>query len=432
VAHLLRVPEIAAGTTEAVLATWPVAENSPYSATEVIASLETAKAVIDIEAEENGVILRRLVSEGADVAVGQPIAIIGAPGESAENIEAELRAQGITPDDLEAPDLAPREAAPVDPGPAAVAPASAAPVDAAPAPTAANGDRRRIFISPIARRLARAADLDLRDISGTGPNGRIMRRDVERAVLAVADDQPQAQPGTPTAVTAPEPATYTEVPHSRVRRAIASRLTESKQTVPHFYVSGSARAGKLLRLRAELNEGGSPVRVSLNDLVIKAVARAHQLVPAMNVIWTPDAVRSFASVDIGIAIASPRGLVTPVLRSVQSSGITTVAAAVSDLVERAGAGRLQPRELEGGTTTVTNLGMFGAEDFAAIINPPQSSILAVGAVHRVPVVKKGKLAVGSVMQVTLSVDHRAVDGTTAAEWMRAFVSLIQHPARILL
>jgi pyruvate dehydrogenase E2 component (dihydrolipoamide acetyltransferase) len=437
VAHLLRVPEIAAGTTEAVLATWPVAENSPYSATDVIATVETAKAAIDIEAEENGVILRRLVSEGADVAVGQPIAIIGAPGESAENIEAELSAQQLTPDDLEAPDLAGRDVAPVAPAPASAAPASAAPaaaapVDAAPAPTAANGNRGRIFISPIARRLARAADLDLRDISGTGPNGRIMRRDVERAVRAVVDDQPPAQPETPTAVTAPQPTTYTEVPHSRVRRAIASRLTESKQTVPHFYVSGSARAGKLLRLRAELNEGGSPVRVSLNDLVIKAVARAHQLVPAMNVIWTPDAVRSFASVDIGIAIASPRGLVTPVLRSVQSSGITTVAAAVSDLVERAGAGRLQPRELEGGTTTVTNLGMFGAEDFAAIINPPQSSILAVGAVHRAPVVKKGKLAVGSVMQVTLSVDHRAVDGTTAAEWMRAFVSLIQHPVRILL
>jgi len=441
VAHLLRVPEIAAGSTEAVLATWPVAENSPYSATDVIATVETAKAVIDIEAEENGVILRRLVSEGADVAVGQPIAIIGAPGESAENIEAELRAQGITPDALETRNPAPVDRAPVDAAPAAAAAqASATPAAAAPAPAAANGNRPRIFISPIARRLARAADLDPRDISGTGPNGRIMRRDVERAVRAMADDRARAHPETPetpTEVTAPEPAPstevpYTEVPHSRVRRAIATRLTESKHTVPHFYVSGSARAGQLLRLRAELNEGSSPVRISLNDLVIKAVARAHQQVPAMNVIWTPDAVRSFASVDIGIAIASPRGLVTPVLRSVQSSGIAAVAAAVSDLVERAGSGRLQPRELEGGTTAVTNLGMFGTENFAAIINPPQSSILAVGAIHRAPVVKKGKLAVGSVMQVTLSVDHRAVDGTTAAEWMRAFVSLIQHPAQILL
>jgi pyruvate dehydrogenase E2 component (dihydrolipoamide acetyltransferase) len=403
-AHLLRVPEIAAGTTEGVLATWPVEENSPYSATDVIATVETAKAVIDIEAEENGVILRRLVAEGADVAVGQPIALIGAPGESAENIEEKLRAQGITPE---------------EPAPAAAAPAAAAP--------------GRIFVSPIARRLARAAGLDPRDISGTGPNGRIMRRDVERAVRAAADDGARARPETPAAaVTAPESASHTEVPHSRMRRMIASRLTESKQTVPHFYVRGSARAGKLMRLRAELNEGSDPVQISVNDLVVKAVARAHQLVPAMNVTWTPDAVRSFASVDVGIAVASPRGLVTPVLRSVESSAIAAVAAAVSDLVSRAGTGRLQQRELEGGTTTVTNLGMFGTENFAAIINPPQSSILAVGAVHRAPVVKKGKLAVGSVLQVTLSVDHRAVDGTTAAEWMRAFVSLIQHPAQILL
>ncbi len=413
-AHLLRVPEIAAGATEteAVLATWPVPENSPYSAADVIATVETAKAVIDIEAEEDGVILRRLVPEGADVAVGQPIALIGAPGESADAIEEELRAQGITPGaPAEAARAAPAESAPP------------APAESAPPAAGVNGAPERTFISPIARRLARAADLDPRDISGTGPNGRIMRRDVERAARAVAQ---------PAAVTGPEPAGYREVPHSRARRAIATRLTESKQTVPHFYVGGTARAGKLLRLRAELNDGASPVRISLNNLVLKAVARAHQLVPAMNVIWTPDAVRSFTSVDIGVAIASPRGLVTPVLRSVDRSGIAVVAAAVTDLAERAGSGRLAPRELEGGTTTVTNLGMFGTESFAAIINPPQASILAVGAVHRAPVVKKDKLAVGSVMEVTLSVDHRAVDGSTAAEWMRAFVAVIQHPAQILL
>jgi pyruvate dehydrogenase E2 component (dihydrolipoamide acetyltransferase) len=420
-AHLLRVPEIAAGTTEAVLAAWPVAENSPYSATDVIATVETAKAVIDIEAEENGVILCRLVPEGADVAVGQPIALIGAPGESAANVEDELRAQGIMPP-VPAPDSATSPAAPAG--------HHAMSTDGAP---------ERIFISPIARRLARGAGLDLRDISGTGPNGRIMRRDVERAVRAVAADQaegppqlPQVPPGPPAAETGSASADYREVPHSRIRRAIASRLTESKQPVPHFYLSGRARAGRLLRLRAELNEGTNPVRISLNDLVIKAVARAHQLVPAMNVVWTPDAVRSFTSVDVGVAIASPRGLVTPVLRSVDRSGIAAIAAATSDMVERAGSGRLAPRELEGGTTTVTNLGMFGVQSFAAIINPPQSSILAVGAVHRAPVVKKGKLAVGSVMEVTLSVDHRAVDGSTAAEWMRAFVATIQHPTQILL
>lgn len=436
-AHLLRVPEIAAGATEAVLATWPVAENSPYSATDVIATVETAKAVIDIEAEENGVILRRLVSEGADVAVGQPIALIGAPGELAENIEEILRAQGITLDVLGAADAASLTSASAALGSAALGTAAPAAV-----PATGNGrsagsgqqqsDPQRVFISPLARRLARDGDLDLRDISGTGPNGRILRRDVERAVRAARaapTERAQGQNGAPAAVAA-ESATYTEVPHSRVRQAIASRLSESKQSVPHFYVSGSARADKLLRLRAELNEG-SRVRISLNDLVIKAVARTHQLVPAMNVIWTPDAVRSFDSVDIGIAITSPRGLVTPVLRSVDSSGIAAIAVAVSDLVERAGSGRLQQRELEGGTTTVTNLGMFGIEQFAAIINPPQASILAVGAAQTVPVVKKGKLKVGSVMQVTLSVDHRAVDGTTAAEWMRSFVSTIQHPAQIL-
>lgn len=403
-AHLLRVPEIAAGTTEAVLATWPVPENSPYSATDVIATVETAKAVIDIEAEENGVILRCLVPEGADVAVGQPIALIGAPGESADNVEDELRAQSITPG-------------------VPTAAARPAPAEAGLPAASANGAPDRIFISPIARRLARAAGLDPRDISGTGPNGRIMRRDVERAARTVP---------RPAETTRPEPADYREVPHSRARQAIASRLTESQQTIPHFYLSGRARVGKLLRLRAELNEDAGTVRISLNDLVIKAVAHTHQLVPAMNVIWTPDAVRSFTSVDIGVAIASPRGLVTPVLRSVDRSGIAVIAAAVKDLAERAGAGRLTPQELEGGTTTVTNLGMFGTESFAAIVNPPQASILAVGAVHRAPVVKNDKLAVGSVMEVTLSVDHRAVDGSAAAEWMRAFVSVIQHPAQILL
>ena len=409
--HLLRVPEIAAGTTEAVLATWPVPENSPYSAADVIATLETAKAVIDIEAEENGVILRRLVLEGADVTVGQPIALIGAPGESAENLEDELRAQGITPDTLAAGGLAPAALAPAPPAEAATA----------------NGVPERVLISPLARRLARAADLDLRVITGTGPNGRIMRRDVERAARTVtAEVQPE-----PPAQVSPS-ADYQDVPHSRVRQTIASRLAMSKQTVPHFYVSGTARADKLLRLRAELNEGASGVRISLNDLVIKAAARAHQLVPAMNVIWTPDAVRSFTSVDVGVAIASPRGLVTPVLRSVDRSGIAAISAAISDLVERAGSGRLTPRELDGGTITVTNLGMFGTESFAAIINPPQSSILAVGAVHRAPVVKHNKLVVGSILEVTLSVDHRAVDGATAAEWMRAFVAAIQHPAKILL
>jgi pyruvate dehydrogenase E2 component (dihydrolipoamide acetyltransferase) len=426
-AHLLRVPEVATGTTEVVLAAWPVAENSPYSAADVIATVETDKAVIDIEAEESGVILRRLAAEGAVVTVGQPIALIGKPGEPAGSFDEELRAQGITPQQPRAV----ARAAGAAPGPAVQAPdgSPAAAFNGGAASAGRPADPERIFVSPLARRLARAGGLALRDIPGTGPNGRILRRDVERAVSARAADLAQGKNEAPATATAP--AAGTEVLLSRVRQAIASRLTESKQTVPHFYLSHSVKTGKLVRLRAELNEGGR-VRISLNDLVIKAVAQAHQLVPAMNVIWTQDALRSFAAVDIGVAIASARGLVTPVLRSVDSTGIAAVAMAVSDLADRAGSGRLQQRELEGGTVTVTNLGMLGTEKFTAIINPPQSAILAVGAVRSAPVVKKGKLAVGSVMEVTLSVDHRAVDGSTAAEWMAAFAALIEHPARILL
>ena len=483
-ARLLRIPEVAAGSTDAVLTSWLLAENVPYQAADLIATLETAKAVVDIEADEDGVILRRLVGEGTNVEVGQPIAVIGQPGELAGDIEELLRAQT----GAEAARSAGVPASPAVVAPAGD-PASTGTPDSAgglipsgdpdPASVAANGgngldprrgleEAARIFISPLARRMAREGGLDLQAITGTGPGGRIMRRDVEEALRAVSTASvvaPGELSGAPAATPAPSPAApvpspaapvlsaaapappasasapppagtreaarYTAVPHSRVRQATASRLTESKQSVPHFYVSGNARAAKLLLLRAELNDGSSAARVSVNDLVIKAAARAHQLVPAMNVIWTPDALHSFDSVDVGVAIASPRGLVTPVVRSVERQTISALAAMIADLVERARAGRLQQRELEGGTICVTNLGMFGVEQFSAIINPPQSSILAVGAVHDAPIVKHGKLRVGKVMHVTLSADHRAVDGTTAAEWMRAFVALVEHPAQIL-
>jgi pyruvate dehydrogenase E2 component (dihydrolipoamide acetyltransferase) len=465
-ARLLRIPQISAGATEAVLAGWPVAENVPYAAADVIATVETAKAVIDIEAEEDGVILRRLVGEGATVEVGQPIAVIGVPGEPAEAIEDMLRASGVSvsvpgPATVAVTGPVPVNPVPVNPVPASAVSASAVAASTVPASTVlaktdvtGNGvgpaivqphETGRIFISPLARRLAREGNLDVSVIAGTGPNGRIMRRDVEQAIRAgrpaPADTVPAetapadavlAETGRPAALAAqPAPSRFTAVPHSRVRQAIASRMTESKQTVPHFYVAGSVRAGKLVELRAELNDGPGSVRVSVNDLVIKAVARAHQLVPAMNVIWTPEALLCYESVDIGVAIASPRGLVTPVLRSVEQASVSAIAAAARDLADRAAAGRLQQRELEGGTTCVSNLGMFGVEQFSAIINPPQSSILAVGAVHDAPVVEHGELRVGSVLRVTLSADHRAVDGTTAAEWMKAFTGLMEHPVQIL-
>jgi pyruvate dehydrogenase E2 component (dihydrolipoamide acetyltransferase) len=429
-AGILRMPEVAANAVEAILQSWPVPENTAYVAADVIATVETEKAVVDVEAEKDGVILKTLVTEGAEVQVGDPIAVIGEPGEKPDDLDAVLAELGVSGpataiEPVAVPDRAEARAAASPDAPAGSANDSGT--------GSGNGSGGRVFSSPLARRLAKEAGLPFETISGTGPNGRIIRRDVEAAI--------RSRETSPATTTAPEPMSvpkvtaktaapaYIEVPHSRVRTAIASRLTESKRTIPHFYLRGTARAGKLLKLRRELNEG--PVRISVNDLVIKAAARAHMLVPAMNVVWTPDALRSFSSADVAVAIATERGLVTPVLRSVEQLTVSSVAGAVKDFVERAKAGRLRQDELEGGSLSVTNLGMFGTEDFAAIINPPQSAILAVGAVREEPVVKNGRLKVGSVMRVTLSVDHRPIDGAVAAEWMKVFLSLIENPVRVL-
>lgn len=409
-AQLLRLPEIAAGMDGAVLQAWPIAENTPFAAADPIATVETDKAVVDVEAETDGVILKTLVDPGAEVHVGTPIALVGEQGERVGDLDALLAELGVT--------TAAEVPAPPE-GPAT------------PVAPQGNGSRERIFASPLARRLAGEAGLGLDEITGSGPNGRIRRADVDAAIAARAARAPAPQPAPETPSPAePAAAAYTDLPHSRMRNAIAARLTESKQSTPHFYLRGSARIDKLLKLRARLNEGAH-VRISVNDLVVKAAARAHQLVPAMNVIWTPAAIRSFPSADISVAIATDGGLVTPVLRAVEQRSVSAVAASVRDFAERARTGALRQEELQGGTLTVTNLGMFGTEEFAAIINPPQSAILAVGAARQEPVVRNGKLNVGTVLRVTLSVDHRPVDGVVAAEWMRAFTALLENPTRIL-
>jgi pyruvate dehydrogenase E2 component (dihydrolipoamide acetyltransferase) len=275
-------------------------------------------------------------------------------------------------------------------------------------------------------------------ITGTGPGGRILRRDVEAAVAAHVAAPPAAAPPAAAPVAAApaagaEPPRDGDIPHSRQRRAIAARLTESQQTVPHFYLRATVRAGRLVALRAEINSGlGESARVSLNDLVVKAVAAAHQRVPEMNVIWTPDAVRTFATVDVAVAVATDRGLVTPVLRDVTAQTITQVAAHTRDLAARARDGRLRQHELDGGTISVSNLGMYGVEEFAAIINPPHAAILAVGAVRDEPVVEDGAVIPGKVMTVTLSVDHRPVDGVIAARWLAALRELLENPLRVLI
>lgn len=420
-ARLLRMPGVAASAVEAVLSEWPIPENTPFRSADSIATVETEKAVVDVPADADGVILKTLVPAGATVEVGAPIALLGTPGEHVEDLGALLAELGV------GPVTAPSAALP------AVASSNAA---ASTAASSASGDGAggRTFSSPLARRLAREAGLSIGDIRGTGPGGRIVRRDVEQASLSASETTSTA---TSAATSGVAPA-FEDIPHTRMRRAIAARLTESTRAAPHFFLQGTARIDRLLKLRARVNgpdksSGERPggVTVSVNDLVVTAAARAHVMVPGMNVIWTPDAVRGFAAVDIAVAVATERGLVTPVLHNVGHMTLSDVAAASSDLVERARSGQLQQEEVEGGTLTVTNLGMFGTEAFAAIINPPQSAILAVGAALKKPIVSKGRVRAGTVMSFTLSVDHRPIDGAVAAQWMAAFVSLLEEPVRIL-
>jgi pyruvate dehydrogenase E2 component (dihydrolipoamide acetyltransferase) len=264
----------------------------------------------------------------------------------------------------------------------------------------------------------------------------VVRRDVQQATHARATSHSEhsetVADGSVARGSAVAPSTqlFVDIAHTPMRRPIAARLTETSRDVPQFFVRGTARVDKLLRLRARINSVGA-LKVSLNDLVVTAAARAHELVPAMNVIWMPDAVRSFSGVDISVAVATDRGLVAPVLRGVDQMKLSAVSSASSELVDRARSGRLRQEDLEGGTLTVMNLGDYGTEDFAAMINPSQSAILAVGVARQQPVVVKGRLKVGTVMSMTVSVDHRAIDEAVAAQWMAALVSLLEEPVRIL-
>ncbi len=413
--ELLRMPEVAAGATSAILSAWSVATGEEYAAGSVIAVIETEKAVVDMEVEIAGRILRTLVSEGADVAIGDPIAVTAMPGEDVPDVDAAVAALGAG----SAPE--PRNAEPTAPS---SAPESARHVT----PLQVSGER--IFISPIARKRAREAGVDIATLTGTGPQGRIRRRDVESAIASGVTSGPAARTlGAPAASTLEVPE-FEDLPHSRLRRAIANRLTQSVTTAPHFYVKGSARVDRLLAMRAEINSGGD-IKVSVNDLLIKAMARTHALVPAMNAIWMDDHIRRFRQVDIAMAVSTDTGLVTPVLRDVDSTSLRALAQQTKDLAQRARSGDLRQHELEGGSTSISNLGMYGTEEFTAIINPPHASILAVGAARPEAVVIDGEVSVATVLRVSLSIDHRPVDGAIGAEWMREFVALLEAPSRIL-
>jgi pyruvate dehydrogenase E2 component (dihydrolipoamide acetyltransferase) len=426
---LYRMPEVAAGSADALLSEWLVPENAEFAQGDALVTVETDKASVDIEAESPGIMLRYLAEAGTRVDVGDAIAFIADVGQTVPDIDAALAELGVA-------DTAVGVGTPEEDAVAELADAHGSSAAATPAPGA---EPQRRFVTPLVRRLAAENELDLTGVVGTGPNGRMVKRDITK--LLERATEPAPQPGqrattttaTPTQPAATDPGTlgYVDQPHSRIRKAIATRLTESKNVAPHFYLRGSANVEALLSLRASINESAA-VKVSVNDLVVKAAAAAHAAVPAMNVIWTPEAIRTYATVDLAIAVASDGGLVTPVVRNVTGQPITAIAAVTRDLAERARTGGLKQHELVGGTMTISNLGMYGTEEFAAIINPPQAAILAVGGASKQAVVIDDQLSIATIMKFTLSVDHRPVDGTVAAQWMKAFIGIIESPLKILI
>jgi len=448
---IVRMPEVVANATEAALVSWLIATGEEVSAGDEIAEIETEKALVSVIAEESGILARQLAEPGQTVEVGAVIAVISRTGESEGDVDGVLASTGLTVA------AAIEQAAAPDDGPVSVG-SGATPhtVPVPPAPVEPSDEetspRARLFISPIARKLAKELGVSPAGIRGTGPTGRIVRRDVEaaarsqasvpdatplvgatpasRAVPADVASSPAPTHTAPAGTGSPDSGRYTDIPHTGMRKAIARRLTESKSTVPHFYLTATCRVDDLLALRTQINETAVR-RISVNDLIVKAVAGALIEVPEANVTWADDALRSYSSADVSIAVAIPGGLVTPVIRGADARSLTDLSAHAADLAERGRAGRLKQDEIVGGSFSVSNLGMYGTEEFSAILNPPQAGILAVGAAVQKPVVIAGEITVATVLTVTLSADHRAIDGAAAAQWLAAFTRRIENPISIL-
>src|SRR5580704_10456910 len=422
------MPALSPTMTEGSVARWLKKEGDEIHTGDIIAEIETDKATMEYEAVDEGRLGKIIVPEGAQgIKVNQPIAVLLEEGEDASAIG-----------DVAAP--ASPEAAPV------AAPKTAAPP--APATQVGNGhDAERIFASPLARRMAAQAGLDLAAIKGSGPQGRIVKTDIDAALsrgpapvapMARAPIPVQApatrtpvQPFAPVAPVAGDPP-FTQKPHSQMRRIIARRLTESKQNVPHFYETIDCEIDELLRIRKVLNDGQEGLNLSVNDFVIRAAGLALRQVPAANASWSDNAIILWERADIAMAVALDDGLITPIIRGADLKGLQQIAAETKDLAARARTGKLKLEEFQGGTFPISNLGMFGIKEFAAVINPPHGCILAVGEGAPRPVVKNGELAVATVMSCTLSCDHRAVDGAVGAQFLAAFKKLIDEPARMLL
>jgi pyruvate dehydrogenase E2 component (dihydrolipoamide acetyltransferase) len=429
------MPALSPTMTEGTLAKWHVKEGDEISSGDVLAEIETDKATMEVESIDEGTVGKLLVAEGAEgVPVNQVIAVLLEEGEDASAIDASVGA-------------APPAAAEA---PAAEAP-PAATAAAAPAPAAAQAvDGARVFASPLARRMAAQSGLDIARVGGSGPHGRVVKRDIEAALAGAPLAAPAVAVAPAPAATVPTAApagpgpqqmadllgmAYRLEPANNMRKTIARRLTEAKQTVPHFYLTVDCELDALLDQRKQLNARGAEsgdYKLSVNDFVIRAVALALRQVPAANASWDQAGILYYEKADVSVAVATPNGLITPVIRDAGAKGLAAISGEMKDLAGRARDGKLKPEEYQGGGFSISNLGMFGVKDFAAIINPPQGCILAVGAGEPRPVVKDGALAVATVMSCTLSVDHRVVDGAVGAQFLAAFKRLVEEPLTMLL
>ncbi|MFT8719761.1 pyruvate dehydrogenase complex dihydrolipoamide acetyltransferase [Acetobacter sp.] len=405
------MPALSPTMTEGKLAKWNKKEGDTVSSGEVIAEIETDKATMEVEAVDEGILGKILIPEGTEgVAVNTPIAILVEEGEAVPEGPSTA-----------APKTEKAESAKTE----APAPKAAAP---APQVKASVEKGNRVFASPLAKRIAKDAGIDLSTLKGSGPNGRIVKKDVEAAKAGGNASTAKSAP-----VAAYTPGGSTSTPHSTMRKVIARRLTESKTTVPHFYVSVDVKLDALLALRSQLNaaspaEGPDAFKLSVNDLLIKAAAVTLRRVKGVNVSYTDEALIEYNDVDISVAVSIPDGLITPIIRQADRKSLREISKEMKDLASRARAGKLKPEEFQGGSFSISNMGMFGVSSFSAIINPPQAGILAIAAGEKRAVVKPdGSLGVATVMTVTLSVDHRAIDGALAAKWIAGFREVVENP-----
>jgi len=456
-------PALSPTMTEGKLAKWLIKEGDEVRPGDLIAEIETDKATMEVESVDEGKVAKILVGEGTEgVAVNAVIAVLAMDGENLDDVpspktsthevketivsDVQVSAQKVSPIDngsLKATPLARRIADQAGISLSGINPTGAGGKitkddvlkKAEGGNLSSSSESDRLFASPLARKLAFEGKIPLDRIKGSGPNGRIVKADVERALrgdLLPALDQP-AGSKEPAAVSESAGSEFDLIPHTSMRKTIARRLTESKQTVPHFYLTVDCEIDELLRVRKELNDRAAEgVKVSVNDFVIKSLAGALRRVPGANASWTEEGIRLFKNVDVSVAVALDGGLITPVVKNADSKGLGEISANMVDLAGRARQGKLTPDEYQGGSISISNLGMFGIKQFDAVINPPQGAILAVGAGEQRPVVKNGELAIATVMTCTLSCDHRVIDGALGAELLQAFKSLIEFPAAMLL